>query len=194
MSTIIPRWEWRTFADDLSAFAATLQNYGQSSVKKSSEVYILSKVRDDNTKIREDLIDIKALQAVDTNSLEQWNPLMKAGFPIGKDKLAELFTVFGVAAPEFSRDEYTYDEFLTELIHPCDDLEVVNVKKVRYIYNINDCAVELAETEFNGVPSKTACVEHIDPANVMKTVTELGLTGFDNINYIKAMKRTVGLA
>jgi hypothetical protein len=69
----------------------------------------------------------------------------------------------------------------------------VYVKKVRYIYNINGCAVELAETEFNGKPYQTACVEHIDPAVVLATVKELGLEGSENINYIKAMKKSVGI-
>ncbi|WP_371367522.1 hypothetical protein SRRS_14300 [Sporomusa rhizae] len=193
MATIIPRWEWRTFNNDLAEFAETITNYGRPNIRKSEEVYILSKVRDDNTKIREDLIDIKSLQAVDENKLEQWNPTLKAGFPIGKDNLTELFKVFGVVAPEFAREEYTYEQFLSEVITPNEALKVVNVKKVRYIYSVNDCIVEFAETEFNGVPWKTACVEHVDPANVIKTVQELGLVGLENINYIKAMKKTVGL-
>lgn len=193
MATIIPRWEWRTFNNDLTKFAETITTYGQSNIRKSEEVYILSKVRDDNTKIREDLIDIKSLQAVDENKLEQWNPTLKVGFPIGKDNLTELFKVFGVVTPDFAREEYTYDQFLSEVIIPNEALKVVNVKKVRYIYSVNDCIVEFAETEFNGVPWKTACVEHVDPANVIKTVQELGLVGFENINYIKAMKKTVGL-
>lgn len=194
MSVIIPRWEWRTFAKELTAYEKTLEHYGKPGMKKSEEVYILSKLRDDNTKIREDLIDIKSLQAVNDAKLEQWNPTLKAGFPISPGSLGQLFAVFGVPAPEFNRPEYTYDQFLSELIMSNESLQVVNVKKVRYIYTINECTVELAETEFNGIPWKTACVEHIDPGLVLKTVTELGLAGYENINYIKAMKMSVGLA
>ena len=53
--------------------------------------------------------------------------------------------------------------------------------------------MEIADTTFNGVPMRTVCVEHIDPDNVIATVRELGLIGFENINYINAMKTAVGM-
>lgn len=189
---IIPRWEWRTFGKEFPAFAATLKKYGEPSVKKSEEHYILSRASDENIKIREDLVDIKS-QVNARDGLEQWDPIMKEGFPIEAGKLANLFKVFNVPAPEFKRSVYAYEQFLDELIVPNPQLVVVYVKKVRYIYNINGCAVELAETEFNGKPYQTACVEHIDPAVVLATVKELGLEGNENINYIKAMKKSVGI-
>ena len=36
----------------------------------------------DNTKIRDMLMDIKTLQQVNGDKLEQWFPIMKAGFPL----------------------------------------------------------------------------------------------------------------
>jgi hypothetical protein len=189
---IIPRWEWRTFGKEFPAYAETLKKYGEPGVKKSEENYILSKVSDENIKIREDLVDIKSLKNV-KDGLEQWDPIFKEGFPIEPAKLTALFKVFNVPAPEFKRSSYTYEQFLDEVIVPNPLLKVVNVKKVRYIYSINGCAVELAETQFNGKPYQTACVEHIDPAVVLATVKELGLEGHENINYIKAMKKSVGL-
>lgn len=194
MAVIIPRWEWRTFKEDLASYVQTLKKYGEANVRQSEEFYILSSASDENIKIREDLVDIKSFKNINADKLEQWDPIMKEGFPISGDNLKKLFTVFKVPAPEFKRNEYTYQQFLDEVINPNPALKVVNVKKVRYIYKINDCAVEYAETEFNGVPSQTACVEHIDPAVVMTTVNELGLVGYENINYIKAMKKAVGMA
>jgi len=189
---IIPRWEWRTFGEEFPAFAQTLKKYGEPSVKKSEEHYILSRASDENIKIREDLVDVKSLKNVKDN-LEQWDPIMKEGFPISPDKLVSLFKIFNVSVPRFGRSSYSYEQFLDELIVPNPELEVVYVKKVRYIYTINGCAVELAETQFNGKPYQTACIEHIDPATVLATVKELGLQGHENINYIKAMKKSVGM-
>ncbi|MDT8899848.1 hypothetical protein [Anaeroselena agilis] len=189
---IIPRWEWRTFGKEFPAFAETLKKYGEPSVKRSEEHYILSRASDENIKIREDLVDIKSLKNV-KDGLEQWDPIFKEGFPIDQGKLTSLFKVFNVPVPELKRSTYVYEQFLDEVIVPNSQLEVVYVKKVRYIYSINGCAVELAETEFNGKPFQTACVEHIDPAVVMATVNELGLQGQENINYIKAMKKSVGM-
>ena len=70
---------------------------------------------------------------------------------------------------------------------------IVDVYKERSIYTIDDATVEIAETKFNGVPNRTVCVEHIDPALVMSVVRKLGVEGLPNINYINAMKQAVGL-
>jgi len=68
------------------------------------------------------------------------------------------------------------------------------VYKERQAYQINRTTVEIAETKFNGVPMRTICVEHEDPVLVISTVRELGAAGFENINYINAMKTAVGMA
>ena len=70
---------------------------------------------------------------------------------------------------------------------------MVDVEKIRNIYTINGTTVEIAETSFNGKATRTICVEHADPALVIRTVDELSLSGFENINYIQAMKKAVGI-
>ena len=194
MTKIIPRWEWRTFGQVFGESEAKIKQHTEGGFKKSEEKYILSKLSCENVKIRNDLIDIKSLQQVNSDKLEQWYPAMKEGFPISKSNLEVLYReFFKVPAPEFMRDVYTYDEFLDELVAPCDQLCIVDVYKERQAYEINQATVEIAETKFNGVPMRTICVEHADPANVIATVRELGLEGFENINYINAMKTAVGM-
>ena len=190
---IVARWEWRTFGTGFGEAEEKIRSHDQKDFKDSEEDYILSRKSDENTKIRDDLMDIKALQNVNEHKLEQWLPVMKEGFPIGQDALKKLFVIFKISEPVFERAEYTYDQFLSELIRPNENLRVVDVKKKRCIYAINDCVVEIAETAFDGVPLKTICVEHEDPDNVYKTVVELGLKDIPNVNYIQAMKKTAGI-
>ena len=128
---------------------------------------------------------------VNEDKLEQWYPTMKLAFPLSKEQVCELFTkYFKVDVPELA-DSYDYAAFV-ELCGQQKDLCVVDVKKVRYITKIDDTTVEVAETEFNGVPNRTICVEHIDPALVMSVVRKLGVQDLPNINYIRAMKDAVG--
>ncbi|ABR47314.1 conserved hypothetical protein [Alkaliphilus metalliredigens QYMF] len=191
---IIPRWEWRTFANEFGEAEERIKKHERGNLKFSEEKYILSKGSNENTKFRDDLMDIKSLQEVNQDSLEQWYPTMKDTFPMTKEKIAVLFTdYFKAPVPQFKKEAYTFEAFLEELIKPCDELEVVDVKKERHIYVINMAVVEIAEAQFNGIPMRTICVEHADPDNVMKIVRELGLEGFENINYITAMKKAVGL-
>ena len=138
-------------------------------------------------------IDVKSLQNVNADNLEQWLPVLKTGFPIAADKLAELFNILKVELPKLERAEYTHDQFIDELVKTNPDLELVNVKKNRDIYKIDGTTAEVAETEFNGVPWRTVCVEHEDPALIMKVVGKLGMKGEPNMNYIHAMKKSVGM-
>lgn len=190
---IIPRWEWRTFGQSFGEAENRIKTEAAGSVRKSVEKYILSTKSDENCKIRDDLMDVKSLQQVNADKLEQWYPTLKEGFPISKEAIKTLFTdYFKVDVPSLEQDNYTYDEFLA-LVSKQPDLRIVDVTKERFICTINGATVEVANATFNGVPDRTVCVEHIDPALVISTVRELGLEGYENINYIHAMKRAVGL-
>ncbi|MGN1188943.1 MAG: hypothetical protein ACI4SL_00945 [Candidatus Ornithospirochaeta sp.] len=194
MGEIIPRWEWRTFGKEFGVGEERIKAHELGTFKKSSEKYILSRNSNENCKIRDDLMDIKSLRQVNEDKLEQWYPTMKQSFPMKKEVIEDLFkNYFKVEVPVFERDEYTYDQYLEELVGKNPDLVIVNVYKERSIYTIEGTTVEIAETTFNGVVNRTICVEHIDPALVMKVVRDLGVEGYPNINYLKAMKMAVGM-
>ena len=194
MGEIIPRWEWRTFGKEFGVGEERIKKYEQVLFKKSSEKYILSRKSNENCKIRDDLMDIKSLRQINADKLEQWYPTMKLSFPLKKEDIANLFkNFFKVDVPAFERDEYTYDQYLEEVVGKSKDLVIVDVYKERSIYTIEGTTVEIAETKFNGVANRTICVEHIDPELVMKVVRDLGVEKLPNINYLKAMKQAVGL-
>lgn len=192
-NVIIPRWEWRTFAEDLEAEGARVLAAGEVKTKESQEVYVLSRRSNENTKIRDGLMDIKSLQEVNAAGLEQWRPIMKEQFPLSSEKLARTLDVLKVSPPAKMKDWYTYDEFISDVVGKHPDLVAVDVKKRRHGLTISGTTVEFAETKFNGVPLQTICVEHADPELVLDVVRQLGLEELDNINYIKAMKRIVGI-
>lgn len=48
-------------------------------VRESDEIHLLSGAGE-NVKVRDALMDIKVLREVDADGLEQWTPVMKAGF------------------------------------------------------------------------------------------------------------------
>ena len=194
MGEIIPRWEWRTFGKEFGKGEELIKAHELATFKKSSEKYILSCKSNENCKIRDDLMDSKSLRQINDDKLEQWYPTMKLTFPLKKEYIANWFqNVFKVAVPSFERDEYTYDQYLDELVGKCPDLKIVNVYKERSIYTIRETTVEIAETTFNGKANRTICVEHIDPALVIDVVRELGLEDQPNINYLKAMKEAVDM-
>lgn len=191
---IVARWEWRTFGKgDFGVGEKTLRALPMDSNKRTDEEYILSRNSDENIKIRFDLIDVKSLQKVNADGLEQWLPVLKTGFPIAADELSALAKILKVELPELERAEYTHDQFIEELVVPHKDLELVLVKKDRDIYKIDGATAEIAAAEFNGVAWRTMCVEHEDPILIMRVVEKLGMKGVENMNYIQAMKKSVGI-
>ncbi|MDT3696188.1 MAG: hypothetical protein ROY99_07320 [Ignavibacterium sp.] len=193
MENIIPRWEWRTFTNDLGKAEENIRKHPEGKTRESDEVYILSEVSMDNTKVRDDLMDIKTLQQVNEDRLEQWLPIMKGTFPLPVSEIEKVFKCFKVALPKFERTEYTFQQYIDEVIKPSKLLKAVNVHKKRTGFTINNTIVEIAEVTVDGKVIKTAAVEMEDPALVIKTVRELELDKFPNINYLRGLKNMVGM-
>ena len=190
---IIPRWEWRTFGENFGVTEEKIKAYELANFKKSEEKYILSRNSNENCKIRDDLMDIKSLQQINDDKLEQWYPTLKEGFPLSQETITMLCKdFFKVEVPAMDKEAYDFEAYI-ELCKTVKDLVVVDVYKERSIYVINEAIVEIAETKFNGVPMRTICVEHTDPENVINVVRMLGADHFENINYIQAMKKAVGI-
>jgi len=193
MEKIIPRWEYRVFAEDLGEIDGNVRAYECTRVLDSAEDYIICRSSGNNVKIRDGVLDIKQLENINEDTLEQWMPVLKVGFACPAEEAAKIFSAFGLPTPEMKRDEYTYDQFIAEVVGCVDDLAVVKVVKKRHGFMIREAIVEVAEVTFDGVPLKTAAAEHIDPALVMEIVRELGLDALTNVNYIRAMKKTIGM-
>lgn len=194
-----PRFEFRSFG---RCFCEAEKRMARLSVpvpekvweRRSTETYIVSRTNDvNNTKIRDGKMDIKTyVQTVD--GLEQWNPLMKGEFPISAQVLnEEVFPAFKVAnLPVLTKDTYTLEEFLGMIdAHP--DLQAVTVEKVRYGYMLNDTICETGEVYINGAMVKTINSESTEVEDIKKTIQEVGLEGVENINYLQAIKRVIGM-
>lgn len=193
MQEIVPRWEWRTFTNDLKKAEVNIRKHPEGKTRESAEVYILSEVSMDNTKVRDNLMDIKTLQQVNEDRLELWLPIMKGTFPLPVVEIEKVFKCFRVSVPKFERAEYTFEQYLEEVIRPSKLLKAVNVLKKRTGFTINNCIVEIAEVKVDETWIKTAAVEFEDPQMVIKTVRELELDKFPNINYLRGLKNLVGM-
>jgi len=195
-----PRFEYRTFGQDFEDQAYLMSRYSAPVPQKvwerhSDEIYIVSRTNDvNNTKIRDGKMDIKTfVQAVD--GLEQWNPLMKGEFPIKKEVLEnEVFPAFKVEGlPKLDKAEYTYDEFIGMIkAHP--DLAAVKVHKERFGYMVNNTICEVGNILINGAAIVTINSESTEVEDIKKTIKDCGLEGMENINYLQAIKRVIGMS
>src|SRR5215471_9027664 len=104
MPEIKPRYEFRIWSESLTPLQKKLEAMAQPRETKSQETYLISAVTERcNAKIRAELMDIKILIAED-RGLEQWNPIMKSGFPLRSAVIAEqVFPSLEVPVPKLAR-------------------------------------------------------------------------------------------
>jgi len=192
MAEIKPRYEFRVWAESLTPLRAKLEAFAQPRESRSAETYLISAVTERcNAKIRAELMDIKVLVAED-RGLEQWKPILKAGFPLSKIVIAEqVFPSLEIAVPPLAKGEYTFDQFLQQVMRPLTKVAVVEVTKTRYQFNIGLCASEHSLITINGVPRDTVAVESTDADAVLKLVGELGIHE-QNVSYIREIRRILG--
>ena len=194
-----PRFEFRSFGQCFCEAHKRMARLSAPVPEKvwertSDEIYIISNKNDiNNTKIRNGKMDIKTyVQTVD--GLEQWNPLMKGEIPISKDVLEkEVFPAFMVKAPVMRKKTYTYNEFM-KMVKVNPDLAAVRVHKRRFGYMVNDTICEYGEVLINGAKVVTINSESTEIEDIKKTIKDVGLEGVENINYLQAIKRVIGMS
>src|SRR5271157_557501 len=114
---IKPRYEFRVWADTLVSVHNRLGLMAQPRTAESEETYLISSLTDRcNAKIRAALMDIKVLVAED-RGLEQWKPILKAGFPLESSVIAtQVFPSLELPPPVLTKSEYILDEFLGDVM------------------------------------------------------------------------------
>ncbi|MFL5942503.1 MAG: Ppx/GppA family phosphatase [Gaiellaceae bacterium] len=189
---IVPRWEWRTFGETFGAAEELLAEGGAGRVQERDDLYLLSEESDASVKVRDDLMDVKRLEAVDGNGLEQWRPVLKGSFPLTATDVATVLGALGVPAPETQRDAYTLEQLVAELVEPAPALTDVAVHKRRVHYEFGGCMAEVSEVSAGGRSARTIAVEAEDPALVVAAVRELQLGDRPNVCLERGLKTLIG--
>ncbi len=181
MTTIIPRWEWRTFGHRYPMADPVFDAETPSATATSDETYFLSPTGA-NVKLRDALMDIKVLRETDGDGLERWEPILKAAFPLSAADLATVLASLG-AAPVADGDGVSLERF-REIIAAEPSVRPVDVHKLRVRYTIGGCMAERDEISANGRSTLSIAVESTDRAAVLAAVETLGLEDFLNVNYL----------
>lgn len=138
--------------------------------------------------MRGGLLDLKKLQRVDEEGLEQWEPVLKAGFPVAASDVQSVLAALAVEhVPE--RAEYTLEQLLGEL----PELVPIEVHKRRRHVTVGGAMAELSELSTDRGLLRTIAVESAEPALVTAAVRELGLDLHRNVSVPRGLKELVGL-
>jgi exopolyphosphatase / guanosine-5'-triphosphate,3'-diphosphate pyrophosphatase len=190
---VVPRWEWRTFGESFAGAEERFAALSPDSVKESDEQYLLSAEADNSVKVRDDLLDVKQLEQVDDDGLEQWRPTLKAPFPVPAAAVDSLLAALHATSPPRGRSAYTLDELVEEVVRPSRQLAAVPVHKRRAHYTVSGCMAELTDVRTDNGSTRTIAVESEDPARVLAAVRELGLDTRPNVSFPRGLKALLGI-
>jgi exopolyphosphatase / guanosine-5'-triphosphate,3'-diphosphate pyrophosphatase len=190
---IVPRWEWRTFGESFGAAEGILGLREAERLQESDELYLLSQESDASVKVREGLMDVKRLEAVDGGGLERWRPVLKGPFPLNAADLEIVLDALGVPARKLTREASTLEQLVDEVVGSNPALAAVAVHKRRVHYRLSGCMVELSEVAVEGRTTRTVGVEAEDPELVAATVRELQLADRPNVCLARGLKTMLGL-
>ena len=186
--TIVPRWEWRTFGGSFGPAEERFAALTPELVQESDETYVLSTEGDASVKVRDELMDVKRLEMVNDDGLEQWIPVLKEGFPLAEADAGTLFAALDVPAPPDGT--ITYDQFLAT-VEATPELRSIGVHKRRARYTLDGCMAELSDIAADGHATRTIAIELEDPVLVIAAVRDLGLGDRANTCMAKGLKALV---
>jgi len=188
---VVPRWEWRTFGDDLGNAERHFAELRPERVEDSDETYLLSRLSEASVKVRGGKLDVKRLERVNDDGLEQWRPVLKAAFPLAAADLGRVVEALGVDVP-LPEGEYSEERVLDEVVAQTPDLLAIDVHKHREHYTVGGAMAELSEVRTDEATRRTIAVESEDPGRVVAGVRELGLGSRRNVNMPRGLEALVG--
>jgi len=193
---VVPRFEFRAFAQSFGQVIGEIRGRAAPDfIRESSDTYLVTASNDThNVKLRYNKLDVKVLIHVE-HGLEQWYPALKLDFPVEASRVSEeIFPNLKVQAPTLTREMYTAEQFLQEAIWPHPEVRQARVFKQRFHFIIENCLVEINELLINGAAIRSVAVEAPDAAVVLRVRDMVGLRPYENVNYLQAIKRILGLA
>jgi hypothetical protein len=189
-----PRFVFRTFGHKLKKYQEKMELLSilvpeDIQVMIFEEIYIISKTVDNtNIKVKNNKLDVKKLIQTKDN-FEQWETIKKQNFPISNQLLInEIFPALNVDSPSFDDDMLSKKQFIN-IVNRHDNLLAVPVQKQPHAYIVNLSICEFAQVIIGNDYLYSVSVEATDFAEVQKTMNDLNLDSFENINYIQAIKR-----
>jgi len=180
---IVPRWEWRTFGEEVDDIEASLLGVFDRDAQESEERYFLGP-GGGNVKVRDDLMDVKVLREVNAEGLERWEPVLKVAFPLSTDAIGVVGEALGLAMPQFERESYPLGDMRALFGGSARELEI---GKRRVRGSIGGCMAEVATVTAAGETMRTFAIESEDADAIVAALGDLGLAGTANVSYPRAL-------
>lgn len=191
----IPRWQWRTFAPDLSWLARRLSVPRRTEGRRSSQTHLVCLGSAHHAWLHDGVLELRWRKEVGGEGFERWDTILHVQAPFAPTHLAKLYRAWGVAMPLGSDRDLDERSFLAGPIAGTPTVRAVPVDRATRSLELEGvtCCLETIRIE-PGSELESFAVEHEDPKVLEQLLVSLGLRAGDNTSFLEGLKRGLGLS
>jgi hypothetical protein len=188
----LPRWQWRTFAADLSWLSHRLPVPRGDVGWRAEEIHLVCSHSTHHAWVLCDTLELRWRKEVGPEGFELWDTILHTRVPFSPTDISRLFAAWGV--PEWHHlDGNSVQAFLAGVASAGVGVEAVRLVREGHVALIDgvSCVLETI-TGGSAGPVQSFSVEHEDPSLMASILSDLGLDARDNINFLQGLKRLLG--
>ena len=190
----IPRWQWRTFAGDLSWLAQRLAMPAGSPAHEREEIHLVCVPSAHHAWLAADVLEMRWRKEVGPTKLELWDTILQARAPFGATSVARLCSAWGLPAPESRSEGLEVEELLAKLSAMTPSVRPVKVVRRGRTTDVNGitCCIETISAGAT-LRLDSFAIEHEDPTLLDHLLVELELDHTVNTSFLAGLKQGLGL-
>ena len=186
----IPRWQWRTFATDLSWLFRPLSARGGGVFRHRDELHFVCDHRSHHAWVADDVLELSWRKEVSPEGFELWDCVLRDRLPLRPASRARLLAAWGGVEAKAVPPPGSLDDLLAAVpgIHP-----VRLLRRSRSLaFEGVACSLETLVLE-GATRVQSFGLEHEDPALLRQVLDELGLEYAANLSFLQGLRGALGL-
>ncbi len=190
----IPRWQWRTFAQDLSWLAERASIGANVAARRVEETHLVCLPSAHHAWLAGDVLEMRWRKEISPTKLELWDTILQTAAPFGPESVARLCSAWGLPVPALRVEGVLPEELIsqmTALTPSVRPVQVVRLGRTTDLDGIRCCL----ETILAGPSLRldSFAIEHEDPALLDNLIAELKLGHLVNTSFLAGLKDGLGL-
>ena len=183
------KWEYRIIKDDLKAQIKEIEQHENISVSRERVKFLISESTADQIFYFKNKLKIFLPVRKDRrNGYHQWHQEFEILFPA---EVSDIYLILRSLTNKnhwISRDEYSWSQFLDELILPDNQIKLIDVEREIHLYRISDVEVEFSYMSFSGYHNSSIAIRDQNPDKINKMRKQLDLLDEAGNDYVTILK------
>lgn len=190
----IPRWQWRTFDDDLSWLSRRLSAPHGGPIRRVEETHLVCTHSLHHAWLLGDTLELRWRKEVDALGCELWDTILRTSLPFTAAGVSRLYDAWGLAPPSPMGTYTDVPAFLAAVTASTPSVQTVRVERQcrgEFLHGVA-CSIETIEAG-PSVRLQSFSIEHEDPSLIAQVLRDLGLETRGNTNFLQGLKHALGL-